>query len=176
MRKYVEVYFLYFLKPVLLTVCFVSNLLYLKNSQFVNEFYYIIYIFTFLLKPLIYLLFLIGLFINYPIRRSWDPLVYIFIVLGIFSGFPVKEISEFYKLDSYNNFFEVLSEGYLYDDYMRTHYIFNLLIENIPITVFVLINNLILQNKYEYFEQYDPIIVNLSFILINGILVCAFTH
>lgn len=176
MRKYFEVYFLYFLKPVLLTVCFISNLLYLKNSHFVNDFFYFIYLFAFLLKPIIYLIFFFGLIMNYPIRSTWDPLIYFFIVIGIFTGFPVKEISDFYKLNSYNYFFELLSEGYLYDDYMRTHYIFNLLIENVPITAFVLINNLILQNKFDYFEQYDPLIVNFSFVVINGMLVCAFTH
>jgi hypothetical protein len=176
MRKYVEVYFIYFLKPVLLILCFISNFLYLRTSQFVNDFYFFIYLLTFMLKPLVYLLFLFGLFFNYPTRSPTDGLVYIFTILGIFYGLPMKEIAEFYKLNAFSSFFDHLSVGYLLDEYLRTHYLFNVLIENFPIAVFVIVNNLILQSKYAYYEQYDPVIVNLSFILINGVMVCAFNH
>jgi hypothetical protein len=174
MKTCAENYFLFFLKPTLMILCFVSNCLYLRHSEFVNEFFFIIYLITFSLKPILFIILLIGSLINYKIKTLIEGLLTLIIVGGIFFGFPVKEISDFYKISATTKFFMHLGEDYALDEYITTHYIVNILVENIPIALFVSINNLMLENKFSKNGIVDPIVTNTAFILLNGLIICVF--
>ena len=174
MRKYLEIYFLFFLKPILLITCLENNYIYLINSEFINNFYFLIYLLTFLLKPIFFLILFLGLIINYRLKTIHDILSTFFIILGICIGLPIKELSDFFKLDTTQKFFLNLGDDYLIDEYVTTHYVVNILIENIPIALFVIINNLMLDFENEKNVIIDPIIVNCLFILINGLFICFF--
>jgi hypothetical protein len=174
MKKCTENYFLFFLKPTLMILCFVSNYLYLLHSEFASEFYFIIYIITFSLKPILFFILLIGSFINYRVQNFLEAFLTFIIVGGIFFGFPVKEISDFYKICSNTKFFQNLGEDYILDEYIKTHFIINILVENIPILLFVFINNFSLENKFSGYVIIDPIIINSAIIILNGLAICIF--
>jgi hypothetical protein len=174
MKKCTENYFLYFLKPTLMILCFLSNYLYLLHSDFASKFYLIIYIITFSLKPILFLILLIGSLFNYKIQSFLDGFLTILIVGGIFFGLPVKEISDFYKISDNSKFFKSLGEDYILDEYMKTHYIINILVENIPILLFVLINNLLLEKKFSEYPIVDPLILNSAIIILNGLAISIF--
>ena len=173
MKKYLEIYFLFFLKPTLMTLCFISEIMYIQYSQFANEFYFFIYLITFSIKPILYIILLIGSIFNYKIKTFQEGILTLIIVGGVYFGFPVKEISDYYQFNSPKKYFFDLGEDYFLDEYIMTHYVVNILIENIPIAIFVIINNLMLQNKFDHYII-DPIIINTAFIIINGIIISAF--
>jgi hypothetical protein len=172
MRKLLQNYFLFMLKPSLMTLCFTCNLMYLKHTNFVNNFYFFIYLFTFLLKPIFYLILLIGLIKHYQIRKLYEILITWMIVLGIFFGFPVKEYSEILNFDTSKRILIYLGEGYVLHEYLTTHYVVNLFMENLPVTLFIIVNNIMLENKFIRNVEIEPVLPNLCFILINGLAVC----
>ena len=144
MRNLMKNYFLYILKPSFMMLNFVCNYFYLRHSKFVNMFYFYIYVFSFCMKPFFFFLILFGLMISYKIKAISDILLIIMIVVGIFLGFPIKEFSDYLGTENFNQVTINLGNEYLLDEYMTTHYIVNIFIENIPIVIFVIINNFLL--------------------------------
>ncbi len=175
MRRYIENYYIYFFKPIIMIICFINNYLYLLNSRFVNNFYYFIYIITFGFKPFFFLLTFISIIYKYKITSISEGFPTFLIISGIFFGFPVYEISEFLQIDTSKKFFLDISEEYFIDEYLSTHYIVNMLIENIPIIIFLQINNLFIETppgEEISDNSLDSMVVNLVYIILNGLIIC----
>jgi len=171
MRKLLQVYYLYLSKPTIMLITFYFDLNYFSISQFPNNYFKSLYLFTFLIKPIFYLGLLIGFTINSKTYKFKDLIITIFILLNIFFGFPIKEFSEIFCINALNEFFE--GKQYILKEYVLNHFIVNLIIENIPIILFVFINNLMIGKFYEQVE--GPIIINILSILINGFFIsCIF--
>jgi uncharacterized membrane protein len=119
---------------------------------------------------------LVGSIINYQIKSIYDGVLTLILVCLIFFGFPVKEYSDFFKLDSNKKIFMNLGEDYILDEYITTHYVVNILVENIPAALFVLVNNYMLDRNFHKYIIIDPIVVNSAFILINGLIIFSFYH
>jgi hypothetical protein len=170
MKRFLANYYLYFLKPTLMILCSLSHLLYLIKSEFINNFYYSIYIIALLIKPLLYLILFIGTLITYKVKTFFHAIIFFIIVIGVFLGFPVKEISEYYQLRSSKRFFYDLGEDYNLEEYLSTHFLVNLIVENIPMLIFVVLHNLLIQNSltHNYSPLVEPIFTNSGFILINA--------
>lgn len=173
MRQYFENYFLYFLKPTLMTMCFAFNLWYLLKSHYVSYFYFIIYLITFSLKPFLFLILFIGVLINYKINKISEGFVALVVIFGIFFGLPVKECADFLQWETPRRIFN-LEERYLVDEYVTSHFVVNMLIENVPITLFVILNNLILDHKLLKHVIWDPVVMNLCFMFTNALMISAF--
>jgi hypothetical protein len=171
MKKYIEIYFLFLLKPTLLILCSLSNYLYLRNSQFTNDFYFIIYCITFAVKPLFFLLLFAGSLVNYKITSIIELTLTLFIVIAIYFGFPVKEYLDYLKIDTAKRVYLNLGEDYRLREYLTTHYVVNLLVENLPVMFFIIINNIMMESKTKR-TIIDPIIVNSIYGIFNGVMVC----
>lgn len=170
MKRIVKNYFLHMCKPCFSVIIFLANFRYLIKSNFANDFYFILYAITFLIKPFFFLLLFFGLLIHLHLKTVSEILMTTMIVICIFFGLPIKEYSEFFSFNTEKLFFE--GREYVLDEYMTNHYIVNILIENIPITVFCLLNNFFL-GKYKDIII-DPIIMNLAYIFTGGIMMCFF--
>jgi len=105
----------------------------------------------------------------------FEFLCYFVIITGIYFGLPIKEYFEYFHIDTTDKIFLNLNEDYLLDEYISTHFMVNLLIENIPILIFVMINNLFLEYEKKYaYIIINPIIANTLFILLHGVFICLF--
>jgi hypothetical protein len=176
MRKFIENYFLFFLKPSLMILSFFTNFIYLRDSPFANDFYYYIYLITFSIKPLFFLFLLIGSIITYKVNSTVESIFAILIIGGIYFGFPVKEISDYLGIEASRKFYSNLGENYLVQEYITTHFVVNLLIENLPVVIFVIINNLMIEREMNKNVFIDPLIVNFIFIGVNlGVIFCLFS-
>ena len=156
MKNLGESYFIYIIKPTLMITTFYINFQYIKKSEFPNEFYLGLYLLAFFIKPLFFLVLYIGLVMNLKIKSFLGYFMTLIIVSSIFLGLPIKEFSDYFGCTNLKNFFE--GKEYNLNEYLITHFVVNLLIENIPIVLFVLINNNMLGKWKEIIL--DPIILN----------------
>lgn len=164
MKTLFKAYFLYLLKPTLMMITFYLDLDYLLNSRFPNDFFKSLYFFTFLIKPTFFIALLIGFSINSKINIFNDFFITTFILINIFFGFPIKEFCDVFNIDALNKFFE--GKQYIIKEYILNHFIVNLIIENIPILLFALINNMMM-DKF-HIQTNGPIIINSLVIFVKG--------
>jgi len=87
-----------------------------------------------------------------------------------FFGFPIKEYSEYFDCGSLNKFF--VGKEYNLSEYLIGHFIINLLIENIPIIVFVALNNYMLGEREVVII--DPIMINIFSIIFTSVNILLF--
>jgi hypothetical protein len=142
MKKFLEVYYVQILKPSLTVGTIFANYNYMEHSNFINEFFYILYIVTFMIKPIFYFSLRMGMFLNAKERTPKSFLLTMITVFSIFLGLPVKEYFDFFESDIFDEYFGC--SGYLVSEYNVTHFIANVLIENVPIISLVYINNCML--------------------------------
>jgi hypothetical protein len=172
MKKFFEVYYVHVLKPSVSVITILANLYYLNQSNYINEFFYVLYMVTFMIKPLFYLTLLFGLFLNSK-ERTFKSLAMTFItVICIFFGLPVKEYFDFINSDIFGEYFG--NSGYLVSEYNLSHFIANLLIENIPLLALTYLNNYML-GKYQD-VIIDPIIMNITYFITNTMLICILSY
>jgi len=163
MKKIGKIYFTHFIKPTMMMTSFYINYQYLKKSEFPNQFYLMIYYFAYFMKPFFFLILYIGLLINSKINSIKGYIITFFITISIFFGFPIKELSDYFDWENLKSFFD--GKEYNLYEYLIAHFIVNLLIENIPIVIFVLINNNML-GKWKN-TIIDPIVVNVISIFLT---------
>ena len=156
MKNLGESYFIYIIKPTMMITTFYIDFQYLKKSEFPNEFYLSIYNIAFFMKPLFFLVLYLGLIINLKIKEFLGYVMTMIIIISIFFGLPIKEYSDYFDCKNLKSFFE--GKEYNLNEYLIAHFVVNLLIENIPIIIFVVINNNMLGKWKEI--VLDPIIVN----------------
>lgn len=156
MKNLGESYYIYIIKPTLMITTFYINYQYLEKSEFPNRFYHAIYFLAFLMKPLFFLALYVGLILNLKLKNFMGYLMSFIIILSIYFGFPIKEYSDYFDSSHLKSFFE--GKEYNLSEYVLTHFIVNLLTENVPIIIFVFINNNMLENWKDFII--DPIIVN----------------
>jgi hypothetical protein len=150
-----------------------TNFYYYTNSQFVNDFYWLLYTFTVFLKPAFYLSLYLGMLLNLRIKTFPATLTVLIIILAIFLGLPIKEYIDFFDFKTAKEFFE--GKEYILPEYCLTHFIVNIIVENIPIAFLVLMNNLMLNEKSAQ-PIYDPIITNSLFIFTNIVIICLLNY
>jgi len=92
------------------------------------------------------------------------------ILIGIFFGFPIKEYSDYFDLNILKKFFE--GKDYNLNEYIVAHFIVNLLVENLPIILFVSINNNMLEKWNKIII--DPFIVNVLCIVFSYLSIILF--
>ncbi len=172
MKTLLKAYFLYLLKPTLMIICFYLDLDYLFTSRFPNDFFKSIYLFTFLIKPLFFLALLIGFSINSKISTISEFFIAILILTNIFFGFPIKEICDSFNINAINEFFE--GKQYILKEYILNHFIVNLIIENIPILLFCLVNNMMLEKFH--LQTNGPIVVNFLIIFVHCFFIACFSR
>ena len=162
MKNLIRDYFTFYLKPVLMITCFISNLTYLITTKYYDPIIEIAFIIAFSIKPIFFLV-IFGIFICKLEEKSFTEVVFSFlIVFLIFFGFPVKEISEFTKSNGLKKFFD--GKEYFIDEYMFNHFIITLLIETVPITSVIIYNNSLMNHWKE--TDYFPVACSLSFLII----------
>lgn len=169
MKTLFRSYFLYLLKPTLTIITFYLDIDYFSISNFPNDFFRSLYIFTFFIKPIFYLALMIGFIINSGIKKFTELMMIFFILINIFFGFPIKEICDTFNINLFKKFFE--GKEYILKEYILNHFIVNLIIENIPILIFTSINNLMIGKFNIQFN--GPIVINSIVIFINCLnLIC----
>jgi hypothetical protein len=163
MKKRLEAYFTYYMKPTLIICCFCSDLNYLINSFFYSKFVHVLYIILFLVKPLFFfLLFIIFLF-KVEVKSVLNYFIISLIIFFVFFGFPVKEYSETYVFSkNFSKFFE--EKEYFVDEYMMNHFVSNMVIENIPLLLIIIVNNTLLYNYGG--ANFFHIFIHLIFIIV----------
>jgi hypothetical protein len=152
---------------------FYTNIYYFKHTDFINEFYYILYALTFLMKPVFYITLYFGLLINSNIKSLSGAFIMLMIIISIYFGLPIKEYIDFFNFKTAREYFE--GKEYIVSEYCLTHFIVNTVIENIPITFLVVINNLMLGKK-GHTLIYDPIITNALFVVVNILVLCLLNY
>jgi len=122
------------------------------------------------MKPLFFLVLYIGLIINLKIKAIKEYLITMLTIISIFFGLPIKEYSDYFDFYHLKSIFE----GKYYDlrEYVIAHLVVNLLVENLPILLFVVINNTMLGKWKE--TLIDPIIINLFSIIFSYICIILF--
>lgn len=163
-------YFIYIIKPTLMITTFLVNFQYANKSEFPNEFYLILFYVTFLMKPLFYLILYIGFIISLQVKNLLSFLFTFLIIFSIFFGLPIKEYSDYFDIQQLSKYFE--GKEYNLNEYILTHFIVNLLVENLPMIIFVLINNNTV-GKYHN-TNIDPIVINMFYIFYSLINFCLF--
>lgn len=165
-------YFLYFIKPTSMVFSFTCNLFYMLYSDFFNNSLLIIYITFFSIKPFFYLCLLIGVIVTYKLSSVSELLAAIIVIASIFFGFPIKELSDKFQFKSYYSFFQ--GRQYELGEYIKSHSVVNVLIENLPMLLCSTLNNyFLLQSKYTQVIIFnEPILSNIGAILISGVFMC----
>ncbi len=167
MQRYLELYYLHMLKPVLMIITFYLDLQYLIYSTYPNYFFRTLYIITFSLKPIFFTTLFIGFLINTKIKKISEILAFFIIIITIYFGFPIKEYSDIFQINCLNEFFE--GKQYNQKEYIIHHFIVNLIVENLPVLLFVIINNQVME-KFNI-TMNGPIVINSSFFLINAFII-----
>lgn len=163
MLKAIENYYLHILKPTLMITTFYFDIKYIGDSKFPNDFFKDLYFITLSLKPLFFFGLLIGFLIYSKSQKMSDFFITCIILINIYFGFPIKEYADFFSFDELNKFF--LGKQYSSKDYVLSHFIVNLIIENFPVLIFVFINNQIM-NKFHMVDN-TPLIINVIFLMLN---------
>jgi hypothetical protein len=166
MKKAVELYFIYFLKPSMLVACFVSNVNFLINAEFSNTFSFIMTLFCLMIKPIFFILLYVLFTMKIELKTFFQHFLAFGIVLLIYFGFPIKEYSDLIKMNELNKFFE--GKEYVIDEFMYNHFVCNAALENIPVLLIVISDNII-QAKWEG-NRYFPILIHSIFLLFYGIV------
>jgi hypothetical protein len=156
-------YFIYIIKPTIMITTFLVNLEYGKKSEFPNEFYLILFYITFLIKPLFFLILYIGFLLTIEVKNFFTFFYTFIITISIYFGLPIKEFSDYLDINQLNIYFE--GKEYNINEYILNHFIVNLLVENLPIIIFVFINN----NTIGKFENtnIDPLVLNIFHIVLS---------
>jgi hypothetical protein len=129
----------------------------------------VLYAITILIKPIFYLTLYVGLIVDSRLRDS--SFFMLVVIMAIFCGLPIKEYTDFFNIRVLNELFD--GKEYILSEYCFCHFIVNIIIENLPLTFLVLINNLMLTNKGSQLI-YTPLIVNGVFILLHIIIISVF--
>ena len=166
MKNFMETYFTYFLKPSLMISCFASNTNYLVNEKFNNTASFLITYSIMLIKPIFFIILYVVFICKIELKTASQNFIAFLIVLLIYFGFPVKEYSDSLKYDELSRFFE--GKDYFIDDYMQNHFVANIVLENLPVLIFVIGNNVI-TGKWEG-VHYFPILIHSIFMLVYGIV------
>lgn len=166
MKRLIENYFLQIVKPTLTIATFVVDYNCLYSSHFINRFYSKIYLLLFLIKPVFYTTLLIGLMIRTTVTAH-NLCGAIAIISCFFLGLPIREYNELFDLVILKSYFE--GREYIMTDYIRTHYVINAFLENIPIALFVFTNCLMLKKESDMVM--DPLVVNILCMIVGGLFV-----
>ena len=166
MKKLVEVYFTFFLKPSLLISCFISNLNFILNESFTRTDLLVVALVFLMIKPIFFLFLYVLFILKIELQTVFQHGIALVIVILIYFGFPVKEFSDLLKYEELNKFFE--GKDYFIDEYMYNHFVCNVILENFPV-LFTVIGCNIAEGKWEG-NHYFPIFIHSLFLLLYGIV------
>lgn len=170
MKSLGQLYFIHIIKPSLMITTILTNYNYMKESEFPNNFYLTVYYLAFFMKPIFFLVLYFGLIINLNIRKFKELFITKIIIIAIFFGFPIKEYCDYLDLELFKKFFE--GKEYHLNEYVVAHFIVNIIVENLPIVLFAIINNNMLGRWKEI--HIDPIIVNVLYVVFSFINILLF--